>query len=44
MKQVPAIAICWSVKFYSKNVSSQCNLTSKIEPMQDKIKYAIILP
>ena len=31
-------AISWSVSVYSKDLSSQCNLTAKIKPVQDK-KY-----
>jgi hypothetical protein len=29
-------AIFWSVTIYKKKLSSQCNLTAKIEPEQDK--------
>ena len=32
-------AIFWSVTVYSENVSSQCNLTAQIEPVQDKLLY-----
>ena len=28
--------IFWSVTVYIKNLSSQCNLTAQIEPVQDK--------
>ena len=31
-------AIFWSVSVYSKDLSSQCNLTAKIKPVHDK-KY-----
>ena len=30
-------AIFWSMTINSKNLSSQCNLTAQIEPVQDKI-------
>jgi hypothetical protein len=29
-------AISWSVTVYNKTLSSQCNLTTQIEPVQDK--------
>ena len=29
---------------YNKNLSSQCNLTAEIEPVQDKKKYKKYLP
>ena len=29
-------AISWSVTVYRKTLSSQCNLTAQIEPVQDK--------
>jgi hypothetical protein len=29
-------AILWSVTVYSKQLSSQCNLTAQIEPVRDK--------
>ena len=32
-------AIFLSVTEYNKNLSSQCNLTARIEPVQDKIYY-----
>ena len=31
--------ISWSVTVYNKYLSSQCNLTVKIEPVQDKMNY-----
>ena len=30
-------AIFWSVTIYSKNLSSQCNLTAQLEQVHDKI-------
>jgi len=33
----------WSVTVYNKNVSSQCNLTAHIEPVQDKAVYHILI-
>ena len=34
-------AIFWSVTVYNKNVSSPCNLTAQIEPVQNNIIYTI---
>ena len=36
MNQVPEKAISWSVTAYNKILFSQCNLTSQLEPVQDK--------
>jgi hypothetical protein len=30
-------SISWSVTVYNKNLSSQCNMTAQIEPLQDKL-------
>jgi hypothetical protein len=32
-------AIFWSVIVYNKDLSSQCNFTAQIEPVQDKSVY-----
>jgi hypothetical protein len=39
MNQVPEKAISWSVTLCIKTLSSQCNLTAQIEPVQDKQGY-----
>jgi hypothetical protein len=36
MNQVPETIIFWSETVYSKHLSSQCNLTAQIKPVQDK--------
>ena len=33
------IYISWSVKVYSKHLSSRCNFAAQIKPVQDKIIY-----
>ena len=37
-------AISWSVTIYSKTLSSQCKLTTRIEPMQAKMCYGCFVP
>jgi len=40
MNQVPEKTISWSVTVCNKNLSSPCNLTAQIEPVQDKLTYS----
>ena len=39
MNQVPEKLYLGSVTVYNKKLSSQCNLTAQIEPVQDKKKF-----
>ena len=36
-------SIFWSVTVYNKKLSSQCNLTAQIEPVQDKYRLMIVM-
>jgi len=42
MNQVPEKAISSSVTLCIKALSSQCNLTAQIEPVQDKQGYSLV--
>ena len=35
--------ISWSVTGYNNNLSSQCNVTAQIEPIQDKYNYPALV-
>jgi hypothetical protein len=43
MNQLLEKTISWSITVYNKNLSSQCNLTPQIEPVQDKKKDIFII-